>query len=120
MTPTLLIVDDHEGFRSFAIELLGAEGFDVMGAAVDGEAALEAVREHHPDVVLLDVQLPGIDGFEVAERIAVTQDPPAVVLTSTRSATDFGTRLAKAPILGFVPKHELSGAALAALLLPAG
>jgi DNA-binding NarL/FixJ family response regulator len=118
MTPTLLIVDDHQGFRSFARTLLGADGFDIAGEAADGEAALEAVREQHPDVVLLDVQLPGIDGFEVAEQLASMSDPPAVVMTSTRDAADYGSRLLSAPILGFVPKHELSGGAISALLAP--
>jgi DNA-binding NarL/FixJ family response regulator len=119
VTPTLLIVDDHEGFRTFARTLLTADGFDVAGEAADGEAALDAVRELRPDVVLLDVQLPGIDGFEVAERLAAEPEAPAVVLTSSRDASDYGHRLANVPAMGFVPKQELSGAALAALLVPA-
>jgi DNA-binding NarL/FixJ family response regulator len=118
MTPTLLIVDDHQGFRSFARTMLTAEGFQIAAEAADGETALEAVLEHHPDVVLLDVQLPGIDGFEVAERLSAMPEPPAVVMTSTRDASDYGMRLTAAPILGFVPKHELSGAAVSALLSP--
>jgi DNA-binding NarL/FixJ family response regulator len=118
MTPTLLIVDDHQGFRTFARTLFSAEGFEIAAEAADGETALDAVRDLHPDVVLLDVQLPGIDGFEVAERLAQMPDPPAVVLTSTRDAADYGARLASAPIMGFVPKHELSGEAVASLLTP--
>jgi DNA-binding NarL/FixJ family response regulator len=114
--PTLLIVDDHEAFRSFARTKLTGEGFEVSGEAGDGESALEAVREQRPDVVLLDVQLPGIDGFEVAERLAATADPPAVVMTSTRDASDYGARLRRAPVSGFLPKHSLSGAAVSALL----
>jgi two-component system nitrate/nitrite response regulator NarL len=112
-------VDDHQGFRTFARTLLGAEGFEVTADVASGEAALDAVRERHPDVVLLDVQLPDIDGFEVAQRLAEAPDPPAVVMTSTRDAADYGTRLVSAPILGFVPKQELSGAAVSALLAPA-
>jgi DNA-binding NarL/FixJ family response regulator len=119
MTPTLLIVDDHQGFRTFARVLLESDGFEITGEAGDGEAALDAVREQHPDVVLLDVQLPGMDGFEVARQLAQSDDPPAVVMISTRDAADYGTRLADAPILGFVPKQELSGEALTALLAPA-
>ena len=119
MTPTLLIVDDHEGFRSFARTLLGAEGFEVAGEAADGEAALAAARELRPDVVLLDVQLPGLDGFEVAERLASGLHAPAVVLTSSRDASDYGSRLTTVPVRGFVPKQELSGAAVSALLAPA-
>lgn len=118
VTPrTLLIVDDHEGFRTFARTLFAADGFEVTGEAADGEAALTAVLEQQPDVVLLDVQLPGIDGFEVAERLAEAPNSPRVVLTSTRDASDYGVRLANAPILGFVPKQELSAAAVTALLM---
>ena len=63
--PTLLIVDDHAGFRALARRLLGSGGFDVVGEAADGRAAVTAARELRPDVVLLDIQLPDIDGFEV-------------------------------------------------------
>jgi CheY-like chemotaxis protein len=118
VTPTLLIVDDHQGFRTFARTLLDGDGFEVTGEAEDGETALDLVSEQRPDVVLLDVQLPGIDGFEVAERLAASADPPAVVLTSTRDAADYGRRLTTAPILGFVPKQELSGTTVSALLSP--
>lgn len=116
VTPTLLIVDDHHGFRAFARDLLGGDGFEVAGEAADGESALDAVQELHPDVVLLDIQLPGIDGFEVAERLAQTMPSPMVVLTSTRAAADFGTRLRDAPVRGFIPKQDLSAEAVTALL----
>ncbi len=119
LAPTLLIVDDHEGLRSFARTVLGAEGFDVIGEAADGEAALVAVQALHPDVVLLDIGLPGIDGFEVAHRLAHAPDPPTLVLTSIRHASDYGQRMADSPARGFVPKEKLSGAAVAALLTPA-
>jgi DNA-binding NarL/FixJ family response regulator len=118
VAPTLLIVDDHDGFRRFARTMFDAEGFEVTGEAADGESALAAVLKERPDVVLLDVQLPGIDGFEVAARLAESPDPPAVVMTSTREAADYGSRLTQARISGFVPKHELSGAAISALLAP--
>jgi CheY-like chemotaxis protein len=117
---TLLIVDDHEAFRAFARDLLTGEEFEVSGEATDGESALEAARDQRPDVVLLDVQLPGIDGFEVAERLAASSHPPAVVMTSTRNASDYGARLRHAPVRGFLPKHELSGAAVSALLSERG
>lgn len=111
---TVLIVDDHAGFRSFVRKLLSSEGFDVTGDAPDGETALDAVANQHPDIVLLDVQLPGIDGFEVAERLAATPHPPSVVLTSSREASDYGSRLTSAPAKAFIPKQDLSGAALTA------
>lgn len=115
--PTLLVVDDHEGFRSLVHTLLGdGGGFVVAGAVADGEAALDAVRVLRPDLVLLDIQLPGIDGFEIAERIAAGAYRPDVVLTSTRDAAAYGSRLRNAPVLGFVPKLELSVAAITGLL----
>jgi DNA-binding NarL/FixJ family response regulator len=114
--PTVLIVDDHDGFRSFARTILQAEGFDVVGDAGDGESVLEAVGRLQPAVVVLDIHLPGIDGFEVAERLAELDEPPAVVLVSTRDAAALRRRLATTPARGFIRKDELSGAALAALV----
>jgi DNA-binding NarL/FixJ family response regulator len=114
--PTVLIVDDHEEFRASARALLEAEGFAVVGEAADGAEAMEAVAALRPAVVLLDVQLPGRDGLAVAERIAACPDPPAVVLVSSRDARAYGPRLREAPARGFLPKSELSGAALAGLL----
>lgn len=113
---TLLIVDDHEGFRNFARTLFASEGFEVAGDVADGESALEAVRVLRPDVVLLDVQLPGIDGFEVARRLALGPGAPDVVLTSSRQRSDYGRRLDDAPVRGFIPKQEMSAAALGAVL----
>ena len=113
---TVLIVDDHARFRASARALLEAEGFDVVGEAGDGEAALEAVAELRPDIVLLDIQLPDIDGFVVADRIASTIAPPAVVLVSSRDAAAYGDRLRPAAVCGFIPKSALSGAAVAALV----
>lgn len=118
MTPTLLIVDDHEGLRSFARALLGAEGFDVIGEVADGETAVVAVQALHPDVVLLDIELPGIDGFEVAHRLAPAPVAPSMVLMSSRHASDYGRRTADSPARGFLSKQELSGAAVAAPVAP--
>jgi DNA-binding NarL/FixJ family response regulator len=113
---SILIVDDHAEFRSRARELLEAEGFDVVGEAADGGSGLEAARELQADVVLLDVFLPDLDGFEVASRLTSDRDGPAVVLVSSRDATDFGPLVAKSGARGFIAKAELSGAALLALL----
>jgi DNA-binding NarL/FixJ family response regulator len=63
-------VDDHELFRASARELLGPEGFVVVGEAASGAEAPDAVAALRPEIVLLDVQLPDLDGFEVAERLA--------------------------------------------------
>jgi len=115
MRPTLLIVDDHAAFRSLARRLLAAGGFEVVGEAADGHAALDAARELRPDVVLLDVQLPDLDGFEVAVRLGAAEAAPAVVLTSSRDRSDYGARVERCGARGFIPKVELSGAALRAL-----
>jgi DNA-binding NarL/FixJ family response regulator len=112
---TVLIVDDHAGFRGFARRLLEAGGFTVVGEARDGASALEAVEELRPELVLLDVVLPDTDGFAVAERLAEQAEGPIVVLTSSREAADFGGRLAGSLAIGFIHKDELSGAVLAAL-----
>jgi DNA-binding NarL/FixJ family response regulator len=113
---SVLIVDDHPSFRASARALLEAEGFDVVGEAPDGESAIEAVGELHPDVVLLDVQLPGIDGFQVAARLTRNGDCPCVVLVSSRDGSDFGPLVSESGARGFVPKAELTGAAITALL----
>jgi len=112
---TVLIVDDHDGFRESARALLEAEGFAVVGCAPDGASALAAVRRLRPEVVLLDVQLPDLDGFAVAEQLAAVPGPPRVVLISSRDAAAYGRRLGTAPVCGFLAKRELSGASLAAL-----
>ena len=116
MRQTVLIVDDHDGFRSFARTILQAEGFEVVGDTGDGESGLDAVARLHPAVVVLDIHLPGIDGFEVAEQLAELDEPPAVVLVSTRDAASLRRRLASTPARGFIRKDELSGAAVAALV----
>jgi DNA-binding NarL/FixJ family response regulator len=116
VTPTVVIVDDHPGFRSSARALLEAEGFEVVGEAEDGVSALAVVDRLRPRIVLLDIQLPDIDGFAVAERLARAGDPPAVVLVSTRDISAYQRRLAQSPVRGFLPKSELSGNALSALV----
>ena len=117
MAWSLLIVDDHADFRAGARALLEVDGFEVLGEAADGESALEATRRLRPQVVLLDIQLPGMDGFRVAERLAAGDDPPMVVLTSSRAPEAFRTRLrAAGSVRGFIAKAELSGECLSALL----
>ena len=117
LVTSVLIVDDHPSFRASARALLQAEGFDVVGEAADGAEALRAVAELHPDVVLLDVQLPDIDGFDVAARLTkMNSRAPAIVLTSSRDGSDFGPLVEYSGARGFVPKAELSAAVLATLL----
>jgi DNA-binding NarL/FixJ family response regulator len=111
----VLIVDDHGPFRAVARELLEGAGYVIAGEAVDAAEALAAVAAEAPDAVLLDVQLPDVDGFSVATALA-TEGGPAVVLTSSREAEDYGRRIAACGARGFIPKSKLSAAAFAALV----
>jgi DNA-binding NarL/FixJ family response regulator len=113
---TVLIVDDHAGFRSFARALLQGEDFDVVGEAADGGSALVVAAALLPQLVLLDVQFPDFDGFEVARRLAECRSPPVVVLISNRDASSYRRRLVDTPARGFIPKSELSAAALVPLV----
>jgi DNA-binding NarL/FixJ family response regulator len=113
---TVLIVDDHQAFRESASALLEAGGFEVVGGAADGRAAIAEAERLRPHIVLLDIQLPDLDGFAVAERLAAVSDPPQVVLISSREAATYAPRLEATPARGFIAKRELSGQALAALV----
>lgn len=115
MAATVLIVDDHSGFRTFARALLEAEGFDVVGEAADGASALALTRALAPTLVLLDVALPDMDGFAVCDALLEDGPGPAVVLTSSRDVSAYRRRLKRSQARGFIPKSELSGPALAAL-----
>ena len=112
---TLLIVDDHAGFRELARAVLEAEGFDVVGEAADGESALVASRVLNPDVVLLDVALPDLDGFIVCDRLTRDGKGPAIVMTSSRDIASFREALERSQARGFIAKVDLSGPALADL-----
>jgi DNA-binding NarL/FixJ family response regulator len=112
----VLIVDDHAGFRSMASRLLQSAGYDVVGEAADGSSGLEAARRLQPDLVLLDIQLPDVDGCEVARWLAAEDNPPVVVLISSRDAGDYGARLEDCGARGFVAKADLSRATIDALL----
>ena len=113
---SVLIVDDNAGFRRQARALLQSDGFDVVGESEDGTSGLADARTLRPDLVLLDIGLPDVEGFEVARELAVDGPPPYVVLTSSREAAAYGPRLANSRVLGFIPKDELSGAAIRALV----
>jgi DNA-binding NarL/FixJ family response regulator len=111
-----LLVDDHPDFRRQARALLEAEGIFVVGEASDGTSAVDEAATIRPDVVILDIGLPDIDGFEVARRLAALETPPLVILTSSREAATFGIRVASSGTAGFVRKDDLSAAAIGALV----
>jgi DNA-binding NarL/FixJ family response regulator len=113
---TVLLVDDSGGFRTSARLLLEDDGFDVVGEAEDGRTAIEQVERLRPALVVLDVQLAGDNGFDVAEALAARPDPPVVVMVSTRAAATFAQRLRTTSARGFIAKADLSGDALTAML----
>jgi DNA-binding NarL/FixJ family response regulator len=116
MGASVLIVDDHSGFRAQARRMLESEGYRVVGEAGDAASALEAARALGPDLALVDVYLPDRDGFEVASRLGGLVAPPAVVLTSSHDGAEFAQCVAESGARGFVPKTELSRAAIEQLL----
>ena len=112
----VLIVDDHAAFRTTARRLLEGEGYDVVGEAEDAATALAVAQQTQPELVLLDVQLPDLDGFELTDRLIALDPEVQVVLTSSRDVEDYGRYVEGSAARGFVPKAELSGASLAAVL----
>ena len=115
---TILIVDDHATFRAEARALLEADGLVVAGEAADGASAIALCRVLEPDIVLLDIGLPDLDGLAVAKLLVEdgARHRPRVVLTSSREASVYGARLVESPSAGFIPKDELSGDAIRALV----
>jgi len=119
MPRRVLIVDDNADFRAAVRQLLERHGFVVVAEAETGSGGITKVKEHRPDLVVLDVQLPDVDGFEVVELLSRLDVPVQVILTSSLDDIDFGALVARSSALGFVPKAELSASAIEALLAPA-
>src|SRR3954467_3607297 len=116
MAMTVMIVDDHRSFRHAARRVLESAGFEIVGEADDGEAALEAIPRLRPDIVLLDVQMPGIDVFEGGAGLSEGGAPPLIVMTSSRDGADFGALVERSGARGFIQKGDLSGPAIRAVL----
>ena len=112
----MLIVDDHAGFRLSARRILEADGYAVVGEAGTGRDGVECARRLSPAIVLLDVHLPDGLGFDFADEIARLQEPPAVLLTSSHDSEDFGDSVKSSSARGFVPKGDLCGRTMAALV----
>jgi len=113
---TVLVVDDHPGFRACARRLLEREGFDVVAEAGDGLSALEHARAAHPQLALVDVYLPDIDGFELAAQLHSLAGGPVVVLISSHERSELEPLVPGSGARGFVPKDELSRQTIEALL----
>ena len=111
---SVVIVDDYAPFRDSARGLLEAGGFEVVGEAENGREAIRLAAELRPDVVLLDVHLPDIDGFEVTKRLVELDPAPEVVLTSSRD--DYASVAARTAARAFIRKDELSAEALRSVL----
>jgi two-component system, chemotaxis family, chemotaxis protein CheY len=112
----VLIVDDNRAFRAAARQLLERGGFIVVAEAGDGLEGLRAAKKHAPELAIVDVQLPDLDGFAVAERLRDFEPAPRVILTSSLDGADFGALVASSSALGFIPKAELSTRAIETLL----
>lgn len=110
---TVLLVDDHGGFRRMARLLLESAGFDVIGEAATAKDALDSALRLEPDFVLLDVLLPDGNGADVAASLAAAPHPPGVVLISSHPASELGPHLERAPALGFIRKDDLTVASVA-------
>jgi DNA-binding NarL/FixJ family response regulator len=116
MSRTVLIVDDHAGFRASARRVLEASGYSVIAEAADGSSGVTAAAESRPDLALVDIQLPDFDGFEVTRRLRESASAPVVVLISSHERADFGSLVENSGARGFVSKGDLSAAALEELL----
>jgi CheY-like chemotaxis protein len=116
MARGILIIDDNPAFRTMARSLLARDGLIVVAEAGTGSDGVQQAKRHRPGLVLVDVQLPDFDGFEVAERLSRFEAPPDVILTSSLDAADFGALVASSPALGFIAKADLSAAAIEELV----
>ncbi|HEY7016918.1 MAG TPA: response regulator transcription factor [Gaiellaceae bacterium] len=112
----VLVVDDHPSFRRCAHTLLTAEGFEVVGEAEDGVTAVALAAELEPDFVLLDIQLPDLDGFEVASRLLEREPGLQIVLVSSRDEAAYGARIEASGARGFLSKVDITGTAIERLL----
>ena len=109
----VLIVDDQPPFRDasrMVVEM--TDGFEVAGEAENGEQGVELAANLKPDLVLMDVQMPGIDGLEATRRITSVDDPPQVLVMSTHESGDYDASAIAAGAFGFIPKSQFSMDAL--------
>jgi DNA-binding NarL/FixJ family response regulator len=111
----VLVVDDHETFRHVAAAVVEATGgFVVVGSVGSAEESLVAAEGTEPDLVLMDISLPGIDGIEATRRLRAMPRPPVVILLSTYDEADFGPRARECGAAGYLAKSAFGTDGLAA------
>jgi len=120
MRRRILVIDDNTAFRAAVGQLLATDSFIVVAGAPTGASGVELAREHKPDLVIVDVQLPDTDGFDVADQLAGLDPALQVILTSSLDSSDLGALVPESSARGFIPKAELSAPAIEALLAPTG
>ena len=118
MRRRILVIDDNTAFRGALGQVLDTDCFVVIAGAATGASGVQLAREHEPDLVIVDVQLPDTDGFDVAEQLARLDLSLQVILTSSLDSSDLGALVTESPARGFIPKAELSAPAIEALLTP--
>ncbi len=113
MAVKVLIVDDQAAFRSAARDVVAATvGFEVVGEAASGEESVAAARRLHPDLVLMDIRLPGVDGLEASRQIRSERDEVTVFLLSTYDEEQFASRIGMSRAAAFIPKSAFSSDSL--------
>jgi two-component system, NarL family, nitrate/nitrite response regulator NarL len=111
-----VIVDDDEAFIKVARAVLERDGVTVAGAASNCAEAVQRARALRPDVVLIDIRLGQESGFDVARRLADNEQAASLIMISTHAGEDYADLIAESPAAGFVPKAQLSGAAIRHIL----
>lgn len=111
-----VIVDDDEAFVKVAQAVLGRDGVTVVGAAGSCDGAVQRAEALRPDVVLIDIRLGQESGFDVARQLAEAKHPAALIMISTHAGEDYADLIAESPVAGFLPKTQLSGAAVRRVL----
>jgi DNA-binding NarL/FixJ family response regulator len=118
MRRRILVIDDNTAFRGAVGQLLTTDTFVVVAGAATGASGVKLAEEHEPDLVIVDVQLPDTDGFDVAEQLAQLDLALQVILTSSLDSSDLGALVTESSARGFIPKAELSATTIDALLGP--
>jgi len=113
---SILLVDDNPTNLQMLFQLLEKGVGGKLLVAKNGETALNIAQKTKPDLILLDIMMPGIDGFEVARQVLAEPDRPTIILTSTRDAQDYGRRIEESGAAGFVTKARLTAVALREIL----